>query len=99
MSKRFFNQDENCEIEYLTRSQAKEIVLKRWVVKEAAIKWQSGKIATNINQWIWKNKSLFAYHKRLGHKVKIYERIHDQWTYAIALDEDSVTREPIICLN
>jgi len=99
LSKRFFTQDENCEIENLTPSQAKEIVLKRWVVKEAAIKWQSGKIATNINQWIWKNKSLFAYHKRLGHKVKIYERIHDQWTYAIALDEDSVTREPIICLN
>ena len=99
LSKRFFTQDENSEIEYLTPSQAKEIVLKRWVVKEAAIKWQSGKIATNINQWIWENKSLFAYHKRLGHKVKIYERIHDQWTYAIALDEDSVTREPIICLN
>ena len=99
LSKRFFTTDENSEIEYLTPSQAKEIVLKRWVVKEAAIKWQSGKIATNINQWIWENKSLFAYHKRLGHKVKIYELSHDQWTYAIALDKDSITREPIICLN
>ena len=99
LSKRFFSKCENCEIENLTPSQAKELVLKRWVIKEAAIKWQNGKIATNINQWIWENKSLFAYHQRLGHKVKIYERIHDQWTYAIALDEDSITREPIICLN
>ena len=99
LSKRFFNKNENSEIEKLTSTQAKEEVLNRWVVKEAAIKWQSGKIATNINQWIWENKSLFAYHKRLGHKVKIYERIHDQWTYAIALDEDSLTREPIVCLN
>ncbi len=99
LSKRFFSQCENCEIENLTPSQAKELVLKRWVIKEAAIKWQSGKIATNINQWIWENKSSFAYHKKLGHKVKVYEESHDQWTYAIALNGDSVTRKPIICLN
>jgi len=99
LSKRFFSQSENCEIENLTPSQAKELVLKRWVIKEAAIKWQYGKIATNINQWIWENKSSFAYHKKLGHKVKVYEHNHDQWTCAIALDEDSVTPKPIICLN
>ena len=99
LSKRFFSQYENCEIENLTPSQAKELVLKRWVIKEAAIKWQNGKIATNINQWIWENKSSFAYHKKLGHKVKVYEQHHDQWTYAIALDGDSVTLQPIICLN
>ena len=99
LSKRFFNQYENCEIENLTPFQAKELVLKRWVVKEAAIKWQSGKIATNINQWIWKNNSSVAYHKKLGHKVKVYEQNQDQWTYAIALDEDSITHKPIICMN
>ena len=99
LSKRFFSQYENCEIENLTPSQAKELVLKRWVIKEAAIKWQSGKIATNINQWIWENKSSFAYHKKLGHKVKVYEQNHDKWSYAIALDGDSLICNPIICLN
>ena len=99
LSKRFFSQCENCEIENLTPNQAKELILKRWVVKEAAIKWQSGKIATNINQWIWENKSPFIYHKKLGHKVKVYEQNHDQWTYAIALDKDSGICKPIICIN
>jgi len=99
LSKRFFAQNENDEIENLTPSQARELVLKRWVVKEAAIKWQNGKIANNINQWIWKNKSSFAYHKKLGHKVKIYEHSHDQWNYAIAIDRDKITSKPIICLN
>jgi len=99
LSKRFFSQCENCEIENLTPNQAKELILKRWVVKEAAIKWQSGKIATNINQWIWENKSSFAYHKKLGHKVKVYEKSHDKWTYAIALDRDSITCKPIICIH
>ena len=99
LSKRFFSEFENREIEDLSPSQTKELVLKRWVIKEAAIKWQSGKIATNINQWIWENKSSFAYHKKLGHKVKVYEQNYDQWTYAIALDVNSVTRKPIICLN
>ncbi len=99
LSKRFFTHYENCEIENLTPSQAKELILKRWVVKEAAIKWQSGKIANDISQWIWKNKSSFAYNKKLKHKVKVYQQIHDQWTYAVALDEDSLTNKPIICLN
>ncbi len=99
LSKRFFTHYENCEIENLSSSQARELVLKRWVVKEAAVKWQRGKIASNINQWVWKNKSSFAHHKKLGHKVKVYEQNHDQWTYAIAIDKDSLTHKPIICLN
>ena len=99
LSKRFFTQYENCEIENLTPIQAKQLVLKRWVIKEAAVKWQRGKIANNINQWIWKNNSSFAYHKKHGHKVKVYEQIHDKWIYAIALEEDSLIIKPIICLN
>ena len=99
LSKRFFSQSENFEIENLTSRQAKELVLKRWVVKEAAIKWQNGKIASNIDQWIWKENSTFAYHKRLGHKVKVYEQNFEKWTYAIALDGDSIIQKPIICLN
>lgn len=99
LSKRFFSHYENCEIENLAPGQAKEIVLKRWVVKEAAVKWQRGKIGENINKWIWKNNSSFAHHKELGYRVKVYEQNHDQWTYAIAIDEDSITHKPIICLN
>ncbi len=99
LSKRFFTKYENHEIENLPPSQAKELVLKRWVVKEAAVKWQRGKIANNINQWIWKNKSSFAHHKKLGHKIKVYEQNHDKWTYAIAIDEDLNIHKPIICLN
>lgn len=99
LSKRFFSKNENCEIEKLTPSQAKELVLKRWVVKEAAIKWQSGKIATNIHQWIWENKSSFAYNKKLGHKLKVYQENHDQWTYAIAIDVNKLTLKPILCLD
>jgi len=99
LSKRFFNKYENYEIENLPPCQVKELVLKRWVVKEAAVKWQRGKIAKNINEWVWKSKSSFAHHKKLGHKVKVYEQIHDKWTYAIAIDKDSITHTPIICLN
>ncbi len=99
LSKRFFTQHENCEIENLTPSQAKDLVLKRWLVKEAAIKWQRGKIASDIKQWVWKNNSSSAHHKKLGYKVKVYERNHDHWTYAIAIDEELITYKPIICLN
>ena len=99
LSKRFFTKYENLEIENLTSSQATEEVLRKWVVKEAAIKWQSSKISNNLNQWIWENNASFAYHKKLGHKVKVYEESYDQWTYAIALNDDSIITKPIICLN
>ena len=99
LSKRFFNKYEDSELEGLTENQARELVIRRWVIKEAAIKWQSGKIATNINEWIWENKSSFAYHKKLGHKVKVYEQTHDQWIYAIAINGNHTKRKPIICLN
>ena len=99
LSKRFFNQYENHEIEDLTPNKAKEQVLKRWVVKEAAIKWQNGKISNNLSQWIWKNNSSFAYHEKLGYQVKVYKQCYDQWTYAIALDGDSEIPKPIVCIN
>jgi len=99
LSKRFFNQIENNEIEDLTPSQAREEVLKRWVVKEAAIKLQNGKISNNLSQWIWKNNSSFAYHTKLGCQVKVYKQSYKQWTYAIALDGDSKINTPIICIN
>ena len=99
LSKRFFKQSENHEIEDLTASQAKEEVLKRWVVKEAAIKWQNGKISNDLSQWILDKKSSFAYHKKLGYQVKVYQQSYNQWTYAIALDRDSKIPKPIICSN
>ena len=99
LSKRFFTQYENSEIENLNPSQAKEQVLKRWVVKEAAIKWQSGKISTNLSEWIWKNNSSFAYHKKLKYHVKVYNQNYKKWIYTVALNEDSMISNPIICIN
>ena len=99
LSKRFFTQYENSEIENLNPSQAKEQVLKRWVVKEAAIKWQSGKISTNLSEWIWKNNSSSAYHKKLGYQVKVYNENYKKWIYAVALNGDSMISNPIICIN
>ena len=99
LSRRFFTTDENHEIENLTLIQTEEQVLRRWVVKEAAIKWQGGKISTNLNQWIWENNSSFAYHKNLGYQVKVYNQKYKKWIYAIALNGDSMIPDPIICIN
>jgi len=99
LSRRFFSQYENSKIENLTSSQATEEVLRRWVVKEAAIKWQNGKISNNLSQWVSEHNSSFAYHKKLGYKVKVYKKNYEKWTYAIALNENFITNEPIICIN
>ena len=99
LSKRFFARDENLKIKNLTSQKANEEVLNRWVVKEAAIKWQESKIANNLNKWIWENDSNFAYHKNLGYKVKIYKENYGKWTYAIALNKNLIISNPIVCIN
>ena len=99
ISIRFFSKFENREIENLTPSQAREQILKRWVVKEAAIKFHHGKISTNIKQWIWENNSSFAYHEKLGYQVKVFREHYGKWTYAIVLDKNSLISKPIICIN
>ena len=99
ISKRFFNQFENREIEKLLPNEAKKQVLKRWVVKEAAIKWQRGKISTNLSEWVWENNSSFAHHKKLGYQIKVHRENFEQWTYAIALDKNNLIPKPIVCIN
>jgi len=99
LSKRFFHKCENRKIENLTPSQAKEEVLRKWVVKEAAIKWQSGKISNDLGQWVWENNSSFAYHKKLGHKIRVYKQNYEKWTFAIASKGTSIRTKPIICIT
>jgi len=99
LSKRFFSNNENAEIENFTESMAKKEVLKKWVVKEAAIKWQNSKISTDLNQWIWLNNSCFAYHKSLGHKVKVYIDNYDKWVYAIVLNKNTTISNPVVCIT
>ena len=99
LSKRFFTQYENIEIENLSLNQYKEQVLNKWVVKEAAIKWHHGKISKDISNWIWENNSSFAYNKKLGYEVKVYNQNYKEWTYAIVLNRDSANTKPIICIN
>tara|TARA_Y100001968_G_scaffold283417_1_gene282047 strand:+ start:2742 stop:3344 length:603 start_codon:yes stop_codon:yes gene_type:complete len=99
LSRRFFTYDETSEIKNLTPTQAKEQVLSRWVVKEAAIKWQNGKIANNLSQWVWENNSPLAYHKKLGYQVQVYKENYKQWLYAIALNQNQIISQPIICIK
>ena len=97
LSKRFFHQAENLEIEHLTDKEIQKKVITRWVTKEAAIKWQGGKIATNLSQWIWENNSSFAYNEKFGFKIRVFNKEYHEWIFAIALDKDLEISIPILC--
>ncbi len=99
ISKRFFSKIENDEIRNLSPTQIQEQVLKRWTIKEATIKSKGEKIATNLNQWIWKNNTSFAYHHSNKNKVKVFNRNYKYWTYSIAVDEKLISLNPILCIN
>ena len=68
---RFFSEIEKKD---LFRFQAKELraeVLKQWVIKEAAIKWQKGSLTRDLSQWIFSTEKEIALHQSLGLKINL----------------------------
>tara|TARA_B100000700_G_scaffold158239_2_gene175470 strand:- start:909 stop:1505 length:597 start_codon:yes stop_codon:yes gene_type:complete len=97
LSKRFFCKEENLELKNINNSEKQYQVIKRWVIKEAAIKWQGGTIASNIREWVWGGNSSFVYNKKLDYKLNIYNSNFKNWTFAIAFEGRPLT--PIVCIN
>ncbi len=81
---RFFKEDEKKELSIYENSILREEVLKYWMIKESAFKWQSTKKSTDFFQWEWLKKSGFAIHNKKGLKVKTFLHCAEDYYFAIA---------------
>jgi len=75
----------------------KNMILNQWCAVEAAIKWDHGKLAKDINHW-----QFFEKPKKLIHKKKnIYLNFSlinfHNWTIALAYEEKTSFNPEIIC--
>ena len=99
LTKRYFSQEEIKDLKNLHKEDLRAAVLNKWVIKEAAIKWQKGSLASNISQWNFCPKTNVVIHQSLGHKIGLYNIHYDCWYIAIAYDHNFHKNPPIFCVK
>ena len=98
LANRFFTQEELQHLKQLEQpSKLNSKVLENWVLKEAVIKWQRGKISKDFSQWNINQESRIASHKKLNYKVNISIRHYQSWLIGIAYCDLVHNDQIIIC--
>ena len=81
---RFFKEDEKKELRKNKYSSISNEVLKYWIIKESAFKWQSIKKSSDFFQWEWIKKLGLAVNKKRDLKVKTYFHSYQNYYFGIA---------------
>ena len=95
--KKIFSRKEIGLLKDLNDKEFNAEVLKLWVRKEAAIKWQKGSIFKDLSKWILQLGSNKIENKIDGYNLKSFLINHDNWYISIAYNNDSLIVSPIIC--
>ncbi len=95
--KRYFSAEENSKISSLNKKDLRTFILQKWTAKEAAIKWQHGKLSTDFRNWHIGNEQ-FAIHQLLGLKVFLYSSKYKNWYISIASKQTINEEKLLICL-
>ena len=85
LASRFFAPDDGQELRSLQGEALRRAVLRQWVAKEAAIKWQRGTLARDLAQWSCRADSRMAHHSRCQTAVPICRmELLETWLVAVA---------------
>ncbi len=96
--KRFYCEEEKKELESLTQIDRFQKVLKFWIIKEAAIKWQEGSISKDLSYWLIKEKQNKIYHKKFNILLNTLYETYNSWSLGIAHKSNDLEIKPIIKL-
>ena len=93
---RFYSEEEKLAFDSQSGEFLRLNVLKSWLIKEAAIKCQTGSIARDLSEWIVKENYKYALHKSLNIELKTYYYQTKSWSIGIASDsKDYLIKTPI----
>ena len=95
--RRFFTEFEQNELMELEGDQLRQQVLDRWLLKEAAIKWQRGSLAKDLCFWEVSSNLCGALHLGLGLKVAAQLRFQDEWRFGVVVSEKKLLRDCLLC--
>ena len=72
-------------------------ILNQWCAVEAAIKWDHGKLAEDINEWEYSINDKILFHKKKKLKLKFKQFNLYKWTITVASKDASHFIPSIIC--
>jgi len=97
LSKRYFH-SKNFDKKYLNQKEKIRIaILEQWVAREAAIKWQEGKLSKDFRKWDFDKSNKLGIHNSLGYSINIEVFNHQGYLIAIALEKKLDSQQTIIC--
>ena len=77
----------------------KNMILNQWCAVEAAIKWDHGKLAKDINHWQYFEKPKELIHKKKNIHLNYSKINFHNWTIALAYEEKTSFNSEIICCS
>ena len=95
--RRFFTEFEQGELMELEGEQLRQQVLDRWLVKEAAIKWQQGSLARDLSFWEVSSNLRTALHHDLNFKVAAQLWSQGEWRLGVAVSEKEFLQDCLLC--
>ena len=98
LAERFFHADDRSALRDLSTEALRREVLRQWIGKEAAIKWQKGSLAIDLGRWSWSHSQAHARHRDQGLQVKLQSIAVGHWWLAIASNAGRAGQTPMVCL-
>ena len=92
--KYFFNTNKS-----IHNNLTKNIVLNQWCAVEAAIKWDHGKLAQDMNHWQFFEKPKKLIHNKKNIHLNYTQINYQNWTIALAYEEKTSFNPEIICCS
>ena len=99
LAKRFFCRRDLYGLDSLSPQACRSEVLRQWLSKEAAIKWQHGSLAKDLSAWSCSGDHEEAHHTELGLRVQVRHYRWCDWLIAVASDVDQLGQDLQICLR
>ena len=96
--RRFFTESEQSELIELEGDQLRQQVLDRWLVKEAAIKWQQGSIAEDLGFWEVSSTLRSAIHRNLDLEVAAQLRSQGAWRFGVVVSKKIFLQNCLLCI-
>lgn len=98
LMRRFFTGAERSDLVALQGERLRREVLDRWLIKEAAIKWQRGTLAGDLR--FWEVSSCLGWARHGGQAVEIAAELRSQgdWRMAVAVADKQLLQDCRLCL-
>ncbi|QNI47293.1 4'-phosphopantetheinyl transferase superfamily protein [Synechococcus sp. A15-60] len=98
LMRRFFTCTERSDLVAFQGERLRREVLDRWLIKESAIKWQRGTLASDLRFWDVSACLGWARHGELAVEIAAELRSQGDWRMAIAVSDKQSLRDCRLCL-